>query len=644
MSPNQVFPFFLTLFLFACSTPNEPADDFNGAMSSKWNDENLREIHELKNNRNTAGLIEFLKHDEIRYRAEAAMALGSVQDSTALPSLSEVTQDNEPEVRMMAAFALGQLKSSAAAETLIELVRTDTTTAIRTEALEAIGKCNARVAADFLKNYTPHFLFDESGQAWGIYHMALNKRVDKDHARVMIAGLYSEYEEIRLAATHFFGRYHEVVDDVGLEQLLQLAAGDRSAEVRMAAADALGFHEIDGREEVLSELVIYDQHPGVRVNAIRALTKMEAGSTMVTEALFDGNPNVSTAAAQFFVQYPQLADAERLRQQIVAHPVSKVRGLLFSAALQQTNDHQPLLEEFERTLSQTSPEDLVPMVEALVWAPDATNLLDSLTFSETPELSTVAFIALWEQYEKGNRTCDEWDQLVNRILARADYGQLAVLGNKLRNDNFIAQKCMVDISFEPTMSAIELPGGLEAWIELNHARTLLTGKTLLPQPEMNYYNINWELLREAGSQPEIVVHTVRGSFVMVLLAEDAPATVSHLLELIDDGLFENKSFHRVVPNFVIQTGCPRGDGYGSGNVLLRSEFSPLHYGPGVAGMASAGKDTESTQWFVTHRTTPHLDGRYTIFGAVIEGMDVVWELTPGDKIESIERRKVSSKN
>src|SRR5690606_13474796 len=158
------------LLCFACSGPHEPVDEMTHPSESKWSDLNFREIHNLKNNRNTAGLVEFLKHDEIRYRAETAMALGSVQDSTALPALSEATRDDEPEVRLMAAFALGQLRNTAAAEILIELVKADTTTAIRTEALEAIGKCNAPVASDFLKNYTPRFLFDESGQAWGIYH------------------------------------------------------------------------------------------------------------------------------------------------------------------------------------------------------------------------------------------------------------------------------------------------------------------------------------------------------------------------------------------------------------------------------------------------------------------------------------------
>ena len=81
--------------------------------------------------------------------------------------------------------------------------------------------------------------------------------------------------------------------------------------------------------------------------------------------------------------------------------------------------------------------------------------------------------------------------------------------------------------------------------------------------------------------------------------------------------YNEKTWHRVVPNFVIQAGCTRGDGYGSLNYTIRSEFSPQSYKTGYVGMASAGKDTESTQFFITHRPTPHLDGRYTIFAKVI---------------------------
>ena len=89
---------------------------------------------------------------------------------------------------------------------------------------------------------------------------------------------------------------------------------------------------------------------------------------------------------------------------------------------------------------------------------------------------------------------------------------------------------------------------------------------------------------------------------------------------------------------MIQGGCTRGDGYGSLDYSIRSELSPWHYDDGgFVGMASAGKDTEGTQFFITHSPTPHLDGRYTIFAKVVtkESMDVVFKIQPGDKIESV---------
>jgi cyclophilin family peptidyl-prolyl cis-trans isomerase len=92
----------------------------------------------------------------------------------------------------------------------------------------------------------------------------------------------------------------------------------------------------------------------------------------------------------------------------------------------------------------------------------------------------------------------------------------------------------------------------------------------------------------------------------------------------------------VVPNFVIQSGCPRGDGFGSLGFTIRSEVGDTYYNDeGYVGMASAGLHTEGTQFFITHSPTPHLDGRYTIFAKVIEGMDVVHKISIGDTIKTI---------
>jgi cyclophilin family peptidyl-prolyl cis-trans isomerase len=92
----------------------------------------------------------------------------------------------------------------------------------------------------------------------------------------------------------------------------------------------------------------------------------------------------------------------------------------------------------------------------------------------------------------------------------------------------------------------------------------------------------------------------------------------------------------VVPNFVVQTGCPRGDGFGSLDFTIRSEVAGTYYNEeGYLGMASAGPHTEGTRFFITHSPTPHLDGRYTIFGKVISGMQVIHQLEMGDSISQI---------
>jgi cyclophilin family peptidyl-prolyl cis-trans isomerase len=129
--------------------------------------------------------------------------------------------------------------------------------------------------------------------------------------------------------------------------------------------------------------------------------------------------------------------------------------------------------------------------------------------------------------------------------------------------------------------------------------------------------------------------TEKGTFRIKLLPEYAPITVGNFCYLTENKFFNNLIFHRVVPGFVIQGGDPTGTGWGGPGYPIVSEFSQLHYFPGTVGMASSGKDTEGSQWFVTIGDFPHLDRRYTIFGFVVDGMNVVNSVDQNDKIITI---------
>lgn len=143
-------------------------------------------------------------------------------------------------------------------------------------------------------------------------------------------------------------------------------------------------------------------------------------------------------------------------------------------------------------------------------------------------------------------------------------------------------------------------------------------------------------LTRTGKNVNATVTTSKGAFTIQLLPDDAPLVVDNFVQLAKRKYFNGITVHRVVPNFVMQDGDPRGDGNGGPGYQIRCEINEVPFERGAVGMALSGKDTGGSQWFVTHSPQPHLDGGYTVFGRVIRGMDVVDNIVRGDVIRSIQ--------
>jgi len=136
----------------------------------------------------------------------------------------------------------------------------------------------------------------------------------------------------------------------------------------------------------------------------------------------------------------------------------------------------------------------------------------------------------------------------------------------------------------------------------------------------------------ASRAPIARVETERGAMELVLFTGDAPVTVDNFVTLARRGYFDRQHFHRVVPNFVVQAGDPRGDGNGGPGYAIRDELNPHRYGRGTLGMALSGPNTGGSQFFVTHAPQPHLDGGYTVFGQLRDGGAVLDRIVQGDRI------------
>jgi peptidyl-prolyl cis-trans isomerase B (cyclophilin B) len=134
--------------------------------------------------------------------------------------------------------------------------------------------------------------------------------------------------------------------------------------------------------------------------------------------------------------------------------------------------------------------------------------------------------------------------------------------------------------------------------------------------------------------PRAVMETDKGTINLELFDKDAPNTVANFVKLSKEGFYDGLNFHRVIPNFMIQGGCPRGTGTGGPGYQIKCEINPNKHLAGALSMAHAGKDTGGSQFFICHSPQRHLDGVHTVFGQT-QDMDVVNAIRQGDKITSV---------
>jgi cyclophilin family peptidyl-prolyl cis-trans isomerase len=282
-----------------------------------------------------------------------------------------------------------------------------------------------------------------------------------------------------------------------------------------------------------------------------------------------------------------------------------------------------------------SATDLYSKSSALRNLPVQEMEIDSLQTIVDSTLHPVLQSALSEALNQLDLSNSESRELYLKLLRRGDYGAVGSMSDHMSRMPRVPE-VFVHV-LESLRRQIELPSGIEIYNMLAMAQNEISGKDSIELMVLEFNNpIPWSILELHNDTVSAIVHTNKGAIELELYPLIAPGTVAEFIELSNSGFYNGKTFHRVIANFVAQGGCPRGDGWGSAAETLRSEFSALPYSAGSLGMASAGKDTESCQWFITHQSTPHLEGNYTLFGRVTSGMQVVNQIQVADAIESIE--------
>ncbi len=618
------------IWLVACTTQPDSINKFSDPL--------LRTIYTLQDKRSTDSLLLFLSHKNSIYRKEAALAFASVQDTLAAEALSHsLLHDSDSEVRSSAAFALGQTPCVVSSDALTKSLSQEKDEIVLREVLEALGKVLPTQQLTTLIAYQPKNTNTEAGKAWGIYRLGLRRITDSVVVKAAYQNLSSTHEETLLATTNFFART-TLVDFNDDQDLLQVSSAHSNVLVRIAATQGLRNVKSDSVRLLLQERT-KDTDERVRVSAVRALRSFDFADVKETffKTLSDKSLQVRVAVAEALNNFATKDAAPQLKLMADSASDWRVQSTLYEVVAsldpkpatfesiklkyeQATNSYHKaaLLNVLGRSANNVSfvGKELIDSNDPIVLSSAAQSLTSCNNATDFKEKDKPLLLQWYQQ------AITKGDAAVTGIIAQ-------VLGDSTKN----YKPLIKDVNFlKEARAKLSLPKDNESIQPLEAALAYLEGRKAEEVKNEFNHPIDWNLVNTILENQTVFIKTTKGNIILKLLVNEAPGSVVNFVMLAKQHYFDEKFFHRVVPNFVIQAGCNRGDGYGSEPYSIRSEFTNRRYKEGSIGMASAGKDTEGTQWFITHSPTPHLDGRYTIFAEVTSGMEVVNAIEVGDKI------------
>lgn len=615
--------------IFGCSGGPRHEEVGNNAFT----DAELRQIYDIADQRDYEALAPYAHHETAAYRMAYARSMGSVQDPAALEELYKLMRDPIPYVRMFAAFAVGQYRDSTSLPALEKAFKKATIPEIKSELLEAIGKSADANAMEYLIFHEPSTSLEEAGKMWGVYHASLRDLLKEDHLRLIAAHLGSKEEDTRLAVLNTLNRqtkydlsdYRESIENIALE--------DKNSELRTAAVMAM--RHIKNVDDALIKIASHDDNSRVRAAAILAITDGASPDfqELISNSLEDGSAWVAMNAANRLSGKWSASYLEGLEQLAITSTVPEVKTSIVTAFLSNDSLASKGMELWNR-IAFKNPVEKSVLLKALGFLPNTLDTLKQYSLEDSP-LGTAAA----EGIITGARKFEEWKPVyydeAKLAFEKGLVAQSYLYANASMDPIFFDSDKLPLMEMEEAVTKFTGEGDVETRNELNKAIAKIKGQDYEPESLPISHKIDWELVDNITGDATANIYIGSKTLILKLLIEDAPATVSNFVALAEKGFYDGKFFHRVVPIFVSQGGGPRGDGFGSTDYTIRSEFSPLKFGSGVAGIASAGKDTESCQFFFTHIPTPHLNGRYTIFGALTDGAAGLTDISTGTQIDSV---------
>jgi cyclophilin family peptidyl-prolyl cis-trans isomerase/HEAT repeat protein len=586
--------------------------------------------------------------------------------------------DSTAVVRAAVAFALGLLKEGRAVAPLLALVRSVPAASQgppELEATSALAKIGGDEGASAVRELLG--LGPTAGRATSPVQSTALLEAWRLGTRAPLPALLAYAEDpdatARWHALYSLARLHVVRAMTPLLNALQdLQPTVRAVAVRGLTRTLTDSAKLDPRD-VVNRIrpLLGDRDPGIRINALRALATFRdsAFADPAAPLAADADANVAVQAettlgvlggaraiAALEAGLRSAGFALRRQAVIALAQADSARGVVTAVALTRDADwrwRSVAAEAFgaardrrrlEGQLSDPDGRVVAQALQALTRVVPAGDTAlaqraGALLAHADPAVRSVAadLLARHPMVADVDRLAQAYlraggdpfdDARLSAVTALGAIAQASADGRLAVASGFVAKVPRAEDYLVRRLATERLPDAAASW---GPAAPIATGHTA-----QDYRDVARRYM-VPGPAPQVTIDTDRGTVVVQLLPLEAPLTVAAFLALVDRRYFDGSRWHRVVPNFVVQDGDPRGDGWGGPGFALRDELNPTRYDIGTMGMALSGPDTGGSQFFITLSAQPHLDGTYAVFGRVISGFDALGAIAQGDRIRSIHR-------
>jgi cyclophilin family peptidyl-prolyl cis-trans isomerase len=659
-------------YLSSCIPPSQQKQ-IDTDVAIDFQSADIQKLYNFQDKLLTDSLVYYFQSDNPTYRYIAALSFSSIKDIKALMGLERLLSDPVDEVKIAAAYAIGQIGDSTATPALQKAFMSHDTLGkaqkFNATILEAIGKVAPAKYLKFIATTSSYKNSDTlllEAQSLAIFRFLMRNMTTSEGTQKMTAYAVDNRMplSVRVIASNYLARAKDItLDSIASTKISAVMSVESDYRIRMALAKALSKSTTNVAMYALVNQLGRDNDYRVKVAVIQALNNFSyiVVAPVIRNYLYSKDLHLAQAAANYFLKngIPTEAatDYWALAKDTMLLPT--VQLMMY----QVTNRHvSPFMQNtkgwvnaeiYKKFTSTNVPAEKVIALRALAeYGWNYKNIKEQGFQVQSPLVRTTAVEALGEICKRpdfyrvfgygANKVRIDMYSYMLEVLQVGDPGMTAVAADVLRTPEmgfkyFYAK--MLDKTFlTNAQSKLKLPKDIETWNELQKTIDYLNGVTVATPRKLPNHNqpIDWKLLNSYNGTPVATMQTKYGTVVIELFRNKAPGSVVNFIQLANNGFYNGKSFHRVVSNFVIQGGCPRGDGYGGLDYSIRSELPPMRWDQeGLVGMASSGNHTECTQFFVSNAPAFHLDGNYTIFGKVKSGMEIIHKMQQGDLIEKI---------